>query len=93
MLSLKYEDFLADRKAAVKSVLAHALGRGFKLYTDEDKAVDQLEAMINPQRSPTFRQGKSGGWKTQFSPENKALFKEIAGDLLIRIGYEDNKDW
>ena len=31
VLSLKYEDFLADRKAAVKSVLAHALGRGFKL--------------------------------------------------------------
>ena len=93
VLCLKYEDFLADRKAAVKGVLAHALGRGFKLFTEEENAVDQLESMINPQRSPTFRQGKSGGWKTQFSPENKALFKEIAGDLLIRIGYEDNKDW
>jgi hypothetical protein len=60
---------------------------------EESKAVEELEAMINPQRSPTFRQGKSGGWKTQFSPENKAIFKDIAGDLLVRLGYEKDGNW
>jgi sulfotransferase 6B1 len=93
VLCLKYEDFLTDRKAAVQSVLSHAISRGFRLFMNEDRAGEQLEAMINPQKSPTFRQGKSGGWKTQFSPENKAIFKDIAGDLLVRLGYEKDANW
>lgn len=93
VLTLKYEDFLEDRHGTVKRVLRHAVSRGFTPFLPAEKAVDILEAMINPQKSPTFRQGKSGGWKTQFSEENKAIFKEAAGDLLIKLGYEQNHDW
>lgn len=93
VMTLKYEDFLTDRHGTVSKVLMHAINRGFRPFMPKEQAVNQLEAMINPQRSPTFRQGKSGGWKTQFSGENKAIFKEIAGDLLIRLGYEQNHDW
>jgi len=93
VLTLKYEDFLADRHGTVRRVLMHAISRGFTPFLSEEKAVYQLETMINPQKSPTFRQGKSGGWKTQFSEENKAVFKEVAGDLLIKLGYEQNHDW
>ena len=67
--------------------------RGFRLFVPEFQAIEQLKSMINPQRSPTFRQGKSGGWKTQFTPENKELFKEIGGELLIRMGYETDTNW
>jgi hypothetical protein len=52
-----------------------------------------LDASIDPQRSPTFRSGKAGGWRKQFSPENKQLFKEVAGDLLIQLGYERDHGW
>ena len=93
VLTLKYEDFLEDRKAAVRKVLSHAVSRGFLPFMDADRAVDELESMINPQRSPTFRQGKSGGWKTQFTPENKELFKSVAGSLLITLGYEQDMEW
>lgn len=93
VLTLKYEDFLENRQMAVKSVLSHAVKRGFKPFMEEKQAVELLESMINPQRSPTFRQGKSGGWKTQFTPENKALFKEIGGELLITMGYETDFNW
>ena len=32
------------------------------------------------------RKGISGDWRNKFTPEHKARFKEIAGDLLIRVG-------
>jgi hypothetical protein len=25
--------------------------------------------------------------------EHKNLFKDVAGDLLVRLGYEENNDW
>jgi len=48
---------------------------------------------INPQNSHTFRTGKSGNWKTVFTERQKDLFKEIAGDLLIELGYEKDYNW
>ena len=32
-------------------------------------------------------------WKTGFTREDRAFFHEEAGDLLIRLGYEDSADW
>jgi hypothetical protein len=93
VLTMKYEDFLTDRSIVLRNVLTHARLRGFRLLVPEFQALEKLETMINPQRSPTFRQGKSGGWKTQFTPENKALFKEIGGELLITMGYETDFNW
>ena len=39
------------------------------------------------------RKGVSGDWRNKFTPEHKARFKEIAGDLLIELGYEKDKNW
>ena len=41
----------------------------------------------------TFRKGKIGGWQFNFSEEHKDAFKEIAGQLLIELGYEKDFDW
>ncbi len=57
--------------------------RGFPASMERDRSIQILADSIDPQRSPTFRSGKVGGWRSQFSPENKALFKEVAGDLLV----------
>ena len=45
-----------------------------------------LESSINPARSPTFRSGKTGDWRQRFTPQNKQLFKAVAGDLLVETG-------
>jgi hypothetical protein len=92
-LTLRFEDFLADRPATLGRVLDHAVGRGFSLRIEREAALAVLAAGINPQRSPTFRSGKAGGWRGKFSPENKRLFKEVAGDLLVCLGYERDNDW
>jgi hypothetical protein len=44
--------------------------------------------------SRTFlRKGIAGDWKNVFTERDKAIFKEVAGDLLIELGYEENKAW
>ena len=52
-----------------------------------------LEQAIAPKKSGTFRKGQPGNWREHFSEANKAFFKENAGDLLIRLGYEKDHDW
>ncbi len=93
VLTLRYEDFITGRDAELAKVLDHALARGFELLVDRQPALDALAASIDPSRSPTFRSGKIGGWRKSFNDENKRLFKEIAGDLLIQLGYEKDDDW
>lgn len=41
----------------------------------------------------TFRKGIIGNWKDCFTNEHKELFKQIAGHLLIELGYENDYDW
>lgn len=93
VLNLHYEDLIHDRGTSVARVLDHAVGRGFPLTTGRETAIETLVESIDPKRSPTFRSGKTGGWKDRFSAEHKRLFKEIGGDLLVRLGYETDDDW
>ena len=66
---------------------------GYKIPTPREKALDVLVKAIQPKKSHTFRSGKTGGWREYFSDEHKLLFKDVAGDLLVRLGYETNNDW
>lgn len=93
VLTLKYEDLISDPAGEITHILNHAVNRGFHLDEPIEEATKKLLAKINPQKSPTFRQGKSGGWKKHFSPEISKCFKDTAGELLIRLGYEKNNDW
>jgi len=40
-----------------------------------------------------YRKGKRGDWINHFEKEHKDYFKERYGDLLIKLGYEQNYDW
>lgn len=93
VLCLHFEDFIQDRGAALGQVYDHAVRRGLPSALERGQAIQVLAASIDPKRSPTFHSGKVGGWRGQFSPENKVLFKEIAGDLLVRLGYEEEDQW
>ncbi len=43
--------------------------------------------------SMTFRKGHIGSWKTHFTEHHKTLFKNIGGQLLIDLGYENDLNW
>lgn len=93
VLSIRFEDFVGHKRATLEKILGHAAARGFPMAVDHAAAVDILEEAIDPNQSPTFRSGKTGGWKTHFTPAHKVLFKEVTGDLLERLGYEEDQDW
>jgi hypothetical protein len=43
--------------------------------------------------SNTFRKGQIGGWREEFSEEHGRAAREIAGPLLVELGYEANPEW
>jgi len=90
---LRFEDLITDRESAIGRILDHAIQRGFIINTDRDSAISTLATYINPGKSPTFRSGKVGDWEKEFTPEHKRLFKDICGDVLIRLGYEADNNW
>ena len=90
---LRFEDFITRRGETIANVLDHALRGGFPISHQPGNCHKHLANSIDPQRSPTFRSGKVGGWRAQFTPEHIQLFKEVAGDLLVRLGYEQDDDW
>jgi len=40
-----------------------------------------------------FRKGSAGDWRNHFSERQKDFMKEIAGQLLIDLGYADDTNW
>ena len=92
VLSIHFEDLINDRAATLTRILDHFLTR-IPLQTPRKLILDSLESSINPSRSPTFRSGKTGEWKKYFTDEHKRIFKDAAGDLLIRLGYEKDNNW
>lgn len=90
---LRFEEFIKAREANLSKLLDVAVQRGFCLHTSRETAIQKLTAAIQPKKSFTFRKGEAGNWREHFTLEHKDLFKEIAGDLLIQLGYETSLDW
>ena len=93
VLVVRFEGLIQDRMANLAAILDHAVQRGFPLSSNREHAIQTIEASIDPQRSPTFRRGRVGGWREAFSDEHRRIFKEVSGDLLVRLGYERDSDW
>jgi hypothetical protein len=90
---LRFEDFALDRRKALLTTLTYSRRRGVLLKVTEDDAIEKLSQAIDPSKSHTYRRGAVGDWQTHFTPPIKKLFKDVAGDLLIRLGYEADLDW
>jgi len=93
--ALRFEDLVGpEQPAEVARICRFFLERQSKVEATEGQLVEQALKAINPERSHTYRPG--GGvrnWEKRFTPQHKAQFKEVAGDLLIELGYESDLDW
>ncbi|HEX9838401.1 MAG TPA: sulfotransferase domain-containing protein [Anaerolineales bacterium] len=92
MMKIHFEDLIDDRTATLNHILDHFLTR-VPLPAPRRLILEALESSIDPKRSRTFRSGKTGEWKKHFTDEHKEIFKDRAGDLLVRLGYEKDNDW
>lgn len=92
VMKIHFEDLVHDRPGTLDRIIDHFLAR-VPLQTSREVVRASLESSINPEKSPTFRSGKTGEWRKHFTEEHKKIFKEVAGDLLVRLGYERDNDW
>jgi len=93
VMCIRFENLINNRDATLNAMLSEVEKTGYKIPTPREKALSVLVEAIQPRKSHTFRSGKTGGWKQHFTEEHKKLFKDVAGDLLVRLGYEGNNDW
>lgn len=93
-----YERLLADGAA-----VARELFRFLGLRHDDELIADLVERSSfrfyagrkrgQEDRKRFYRKGVAGDWKNHFSAEDRKVFKEIAGGLLVRLGYEKDQSW
>ncbi len=97
--TIRYEDLLA-RPFEEMTRLWHFLGVD---STPELESAIRQEMASNPDEEWQERRnqdiasflpkGQAGNWQRLFTPRDRALFKEIAGEGLIRWGYENDQEW
>ncbi len=93
IVCLKFEDMIHNPQPQIERILDLLVRKNLPITVDRDTAVEIILEAIQPEKSPTYRKGTSGGWRNHFTDEHKKLFKDITGDLLIRLGYEKDNDW
>jgi len=93
IMPLRFEDLILRRSETIAAMLDYSQRKGFSLPVSMDEAVEIVSRAIQPGKSGTFRKGQPGDWREHFSQENKKLFKDVNGDLLLRLGYEKDNDW
>ena len=96
---VRYEDLLERPDEEVRR-LARFLGAD-----TSEKAVQQAIDSASFERlskgrergqedtSSFYRKGVAGDWTNYFTERDKEIYKEEAGKLLIRLGYERDLDW
>jgi len=93
VMGIRFEDLINNRDATLNAMLDEVEKTGYKIPIPRPKALSIVGDAIQPGKSHTFRSGKTGGWREHFTDEHKKLLKDIAGDVLLRLGYEKNNDW
>ena len=93
VMCIRFENLINNRDATLNTMLDEVEKTGYKIPTPREKALSVLVDAIQPKKSHTFRSGKTGGWKQHFTEEHKKLFKDVAGDLLVKLGYERDNSW
>ncbi|MCJ7716383.1 MAG: sulfotransferase domain-containing protein [Anaerolineales bacterium] len=83
-----------NRDATIEKILDYIEGFDVEFPCTRLEAINAIRKTIQPKKAGTFRKGQPGNWREHFTPENKIRFKRVAGDLLTKLGYEENdQDW
>jgi hypothetical protein len=92
-LAIRFEDMASESRPAVIRRMAEFYASHCNNPIDIDTCIAAMTASIAPQKSHTFRSGKKSGWQEEFTAEHRRVFDEVAGGLLIQLGYEQDHDW
>lgn len=97
--SLRYEDLLAQPFAEMSKLWAFlGVQADPALETDIQNEMghnldEEWQAQRNESIASFLPKGKAGNWRNMFSAHDRQIFKEIAGDVLVRWSYEQTQNW
>jgi hypothetical protein len=101
--SVRFEDCIKEPKQTMLGIAHYIMG----MAEDQENAsaimsnkqistsiaLEMVQRTRQRQRSITFRKGKAGGWRKEFTPRAVACFKEHDPGWLVRLGYEEDDTW
>lgn len=102
ILEIKMEDMILDPLRVMGSSFSFLglLGDGgipFDQFKEllERRSFEKITGRVQgaENRHHHYRKGVAGDWKNHFTDMHCRRFKEIYGDILIKLGYESNNHW
>lgn len=95
---IRYEDMLKDARAELTAALAHL---------DMDISADAIDRAVQnnsfkkksgraagvEDKSSFLRKGIAGDWQNYFDKKACLTFDQLAGDMLVQLGYEPDHSW
>lgn len=92
---LRYEDLISDPRENLEELM-NFLGEEWdeKLleYHDQNHELPDEESSTSQVKKALYPSSISR-WKRSFTDEDRRIFKETAGELLIELEYEDDDSW
>jgi hypothetical protein len=97
--SLRYEDLLAQPFAEMKKLWEFL---GVPVDPSLEAAIqaemgqnldEEWQARRNESIASFLPKGKAGNWRNLFCQQDQRLFNQIAGDVLVQWGYEQDLNW
>jgi sulfotransferase 6B1 len=92
VFTIRFEELVANQESCGSGIAAAYAERADE-PADEPAFLSRMLAHVDPAKSHTYRRGGSGGWREAFTDQHRDAMKQVAGDLLVRLGYESNLDW
>jgi hypothetical protein len=93
-IEVKYEELIQNEEKTLRKIFRFLnepwKQEVLKYYTSPH---DDEKMIQNPGATKPIYKTSQNRWKKEFTKEDKKLFKKLAGDLLIELKYEENKDW
>ena len=99
VVHVKYEDLKVDASRELKRITYELTGTDLPDIRS-NKIVEKYSFQKQSGRLPGnantnkyLRKGIVGDWKNHFNEKSRSVFADLAGDQLIKLGYETNKNW
>ena len=98
--SLRYEDLLESPFEEMKKLwkflgvkkISKALEKQIMLEM-ESNPDEQGQAKRNEGIASFLPKGQAGNWQKLFTEKDKFVFKDVAGEMLVKWGYEKDLNW
>ncbi len=96
---LRYEDLLAhpfDEMAKLWNFLGTQADLSLEKIVVEEMSSnpdEEWQVKRNEDIASFLPKGQAGNWQKLFTARDKSLFKEVAGEMLVKWKYEKSGDW